>query len=352
MKISDFIFSFKTVRVYVEVICRVRIFNIVENEIICVITNIKSLSNTVYLDVVCDIVIDELNEKGMLLNCNMYILHDEYDDSMSIISKKGEVIKSISQSALINLLGCNENEFSIKSMEIPDVRNRIEKKLYEIDPFINNKYLKPPLYFKRKIEIQSNAISKKQLKELIDSEAEERKLGELLKRDLSIIGEVYALHNDEYIVFSEFPIGNKRVDFAVFSGRSTMNVTFIEIKGSNFNLKTRGNYDKLSAKIEEANSQIRNHRKYIYNNYEKFRKNMHIIRKRVEDGEKLYNAFLSPIGKLQVDSDKNINVRFVIIAGKTPEDDLAESDLRFQFGTDNDVELYSWNSWIRRIQRY
>ena len=47
-----------------------------------------------------------------------------------------------------------------------------------------------------------------------------------------------------------------------------------------------------------------------------------------------------------------MDVRFVIVAGKTPENDIEESDLRYQFGRNNrDVELFSWNSWIRRLSR-
>ena len=84
----------------------------------------------------------------------------------------------------------------------------------------------------------------------------EWKLDALIKNDLSLIAEIYSYPNDEYIVFSEFPVGERRVDFAIFSGRSTMDVTFIEIKGADFNLKKRGHYDNLNAKIEEANSQI------------------------------------------------------------------------------------------------
>jgi hypothetical protein len=250
------------------------------------------------------------------------------------------------------LTECDENEFEKRSMDILSIKRLIEKKRYEINPFINNQYLKAPEYVKREIEIQENAISKKRLKELIDASASERELGALLKKDLSLIAEIYSSPNDEYIVFSEFPIGERRVDFAIFSSRSTMNVTFIEIKGADFNLKKRGHYDNFNAKIEEANSQIRNHRKYIYNDYESFRKELHIVRKKAESGENIYNAFLAPKRELQVDPDKNVNIRFVIVAGRTPENDIEESDLRYQFGRDNrDVELLSWDSWIRRLRR-
>jgi len=227
-----------------------------------------------------------------------------------------------------------------------------EKKRYEIDPFIDNKILKPAEYIKREIEIQENAISKKRMKELIESGASETEIAALLKSDLSLIAEVYAFPQDEYIVFSEFTLGDKKVDFVIFSGRSTMDVTFIEVKGAEFNLKKRSHYDSLNAKIEEANSQIRNHRKYIYNEYDIVRENLHNIREKAQSGQKIYNAFLAPKRELLVDSNKNVNMRFVIIAGRTPENDLKESDLRYQFGINNsDVELFSWNAWIRRLRR-
>lgn len=352
MKISDFIFEFKSYRMREKGLCRVRVFVNTQKETICVLTDIGNISNAPWLGTVFDTVINLLYDDGHLLNCQFYILTDDFDSSMAIIDEYGSVKGYLSKKQVEVLTECDENEFAQKSMDILPIRRRIEKKRYEINPFINNRYLKSPEYIKREIEIQENAISKKKLKELVDARVSERELAGLIKEDLSLIAEIYSLYNDEYIVFSEFPIGDKRADFAVFSGRSTMDVTFVEIKGANFNLKRNSHYDNLNAKIEEANSQIRNHRKYIYNNYESFRKELHRVRQKAESGENIYNAFLAPGRELQVDPDKNVNIRFVIVAGRTPEDDIEESDLRYQFGRDNrDVELFSWDSWIRRLSR-
>ena len=329
MKISDFIFKFKSFRMRREGLCRVRIFINSEKEKICVLTDINNMSNMPCLEVVCDTVIRELCDNGYVIACNIYVLHDEFDNSMLIVDKYGNIEKSISQKELEFLTECKAN-----------------------DPFIDNKILKPAEYIKREIEIQENAISKKRMKELIESGASETEIAALLKSDLSLIAEVYAFPQDEYIVFSEFTLGDKKVDFVIFSGRSTMDVTFIEVKGAEFNLKKRSHYDSLNAKIEEANSQIRNHRKYIYNEYDIVRENLHNIREKAQSGQKIYNAFLAPKRELLVDSNKNVNMRFVIIAGRTPENDLKESDLRYQFGINNsDVELFSWNAWIRRLRR-
>lgn len=354
MKVSDFIYKFKSYRMREQGLCRVRFFVNMQSEFTCILTDIASMSNAPYLDTVCDFVIHLLYENGYMLECQYIILHDECYNRMEMVDKYGNIVKkNLSKEDVIALTNCSDDEFEKKSMDILQVRRQIEKKRYEIDPFINNQFLKSQSYIRRELEIQENSISKKKLKELVDSGAKERALSELIKKDLSLVAEIHSSSpHDEYIVFSEFPIGNKRADFAIFSSRSTMNVTFIEIKGADFNLKKRGRYDNFNAKIEEANSQIRNHRKHISNNYESFRKEMHQIRMKAESGEKVYNAFLSPKEKLLVDPNKNINIRYIIVAGRTPEDDVEESDLRYQFGKDDrDVELFSWDSWMRRLSR-
>jgi Domain of unknown function (DUF4263) len=62
-------------------------------------------------------------------------------------------------------------------------------------------------------------------------------LQKVLKNDLSVFAKAFANPFDEYICFSEFPIGSTgKVDFAVFTNRSIMHVYLIEIKGAEFNL--------------------------------------------------------------------------------------------------------------------
>ena len=60
MKISDFIFKFKSFRMRREGLCRVRIFINSEKEKICVLTDINNMSNMPCLEVVCDTVIRDL----------------------------------------------------------------------------------------------------------------------------------------------------------------------------------------------------------------------------------------------------------------------------------------------------
>lgn len=209
MKISDFIFKFKTFRMREEGLCRVRFFVNTQKEMICVLTDIDIMSNAPYLDTVCDTVIQSLYNNGYLLDCQIHILHDDFDNSMAIIDKYGNVERHLSKKQIEILTECDENEFAKKSVDILSIKRQIEKKRYEINPFINNQYLKTPEYVKREIEIQENAISKKRLKESIDAGASERELDALIKKDLSLIAEIYSSPNDEYIVFSEFPLGER-----------------------------------------------------------------------------------------------------------------------------------------------
>ena len=137
MKISDFIFKFKSFRMRREGLCRVRIFINSEKEKICVLTDINNMSNMPCLEVVCDTVIRELCDNGYVIACNIYVLHDEFDNSMLIVDKYGNIEKSISQKELEFLTECKANEFTKASMNLLPVRRQIEKKRYEIDPFID-----------------------------------------------------------------------------------------------------------------------------------------------------------------------------------------------------------------------
>ena len=84
MKISDFIFKFKSIRMREEGLCRIRFFVNTQKEMICVLTDIDSMSNAPYLDTVCNTVIQSLHDNGYLIDCQIYILHDDFDKSMEM----------------------------------------------------------------------------------------------------------------------------------------------------------------------------------------------------------------------------------------------------------------------------
>ena len=94
MKISDFIFKFKSIRMREEGLCRIRFFVNTQKEMICVLTDIDSMSNAPYLDTVCNTVIQSLHDNGYLIDCQIYILHDDFDNSMDVIDEYGKCAKT------------------------------------------------------------------------------------------------------------------------------------------------------------------------------------------------------------------------------------------------------------------
>jgi hypothetical protein len=183
---------------------------------------------------------------------------------------------------------------------------------------------------------------------LVSQGASERQLQAELKRDLSILGAACAhpAIRDEYIAFSEFPIAHGKVDFVVFTDRSRMDVILIEVKGANFNfLNADGS---VASDINYAAQQVRERFYQIQSIYESFRKEVHIIRKAVEGGIKKYNSVLGPNGYLHVDPDKDIDVRGIVIGGRT-KNDLDESRARHQLEMATPRVMFeSWDSWLRK----
>lgn len=183
---------------------------------------------------------------------------------------------------------------------------------------------------------------------LVTQFSSERELQVELKRNLSILGVActYPAIKREYIVFSEFPVANGLVDFVVFTDRSRMDVILIEVKGANFGFINADG--SIAADINYAAQQIRERFYQIQSNYEPFRREVHAIRKAVENGVQKYNAVLGPNGFLNVDSEKDIDVRGLVIGGRT-KNDLDESRVRHQLEMASPrVTFESWDSWLRK----
>lgn len=175
---------------------------------------------------------------------------------------------------------------------------------------------------------------------------------QIIRSDLSLLGEVYASPQDEYICFSEYPIADGFVDFVVFTSRSRMDIFLIEVKGADFNLVNAGHYEEFNVKINQAATQIRNRYRSIYESLPKMRRSFHQTRERAEAGISLHSSLLGPRVPLQVDPDKDINIHSVIIGGRT-KDDLPESRLRHDYETrfTPRIKVDSWDSWVNRLQR-
>ncbi len=247
---------------------------------------------------------------------------------------------------------CEESEIYRHTADDPRLVRQIEKLRMQVDPHLDRPYQEAREVINRRADILRGRIPLQKLRGLIENGAAEKDLQRLVQSDLSLLGEMYAQPDEEYLAFAEFPLDNGRVDFALFSGRSRMDITLIEIKGAEFYLTTMDSYSNLNAKFNEGRQQITRRLGYVFRNYPAFRSHTHRIREHAEHGEHIYHAFGGPKGKLLVDPDKDVNVHYVVIGGRTRDDHL-ESKLRheFEISFNPHIRLESWDTWIRKLRR-
>lgn len=117
-------------------------------------------------------------------------------------------------------LACDESEINGCTADNPRLVRQIEKLRIQVDPHVDRPYQEPREVINRRADILRNRIPLQQLRGLIDNCAGERDLQRLIGSDLSLLGEMYAQPDEEYLAFAEFPLDDGREDFALFSGRS------------------------------------------------------------------------------------------------------------------------------------
>ncbi|WP_445656951.1 Shedu immune nuclease family protein [Achromobacter sp. NCFB-sbj8-Ac1-l] len=359
MKVSDFIFEYDVGADRSPGACRLRIFVNHCQEVYVLMTDLEdrykgpSITNTV------ESLKEALILKGLVPTGANYIEHYPRElgreaatfDIVTFDSGGHPNWKHVDKKWVEEQLECSSEELEFASVQQERILRDIAQLRQRADPFSDFSYLTSPVVLSRQAQIELGMLPRRAIQELVDARVDERGLLRLLKTDLSVFGEVYA-DRDEYICFSEFPLGDGFVDFVVFSGRSRMDVTFIEIKGANFNLVNQTGYGKFASKVEEAADQIRDRVRTAYLDYESFRKAMHEIRCEVEAGKQLHNSFVGAHGHLEVDGNKDVNVRCVVIGGRS-NDDLAESQRRHVYERTFSVPLRldSWDSWMRKLNR-
>lgn len=340
-------------------ICRIRTFINSSKELFVVITEIDEYNPSASVTNSIENIKMTLLQRGLITD--KYIIIEHYEEeyikasTFDIVSFDNDNRPSWSAkniSKILELLEENVSEFHERTIQIKRLFNEIMKIRNQIDPYLDLPYSENHEVIKRRLEIEENHISKKEIEDLIFNGSKEQDIQKLLKKDLSIFGELYARPNEEYICFSEFPLLNGSIDFVVFSGRSRMDVILIEVKGASFNLVNQRGYKSFSSKIEEAAGQIRKRLGDIHRNYQIFRENVHKIRKKVESGQKLYNSLIGPEGNLEVDENKDISIQAVLIGGRTVKD-IEESIKRHDYeNTFNPkVRIESWDTWLKKIKR-
>jgi len=360
MKVNDLIFRYSfrgnSKR---DGICRVRTFVNSHFRLIVLITDLdlKKTSDSITNSI--EVIYNSLIDRLIVPKNSIFIEHYEPSSisshifSIVTIKNGNETLwEDISFEYVIKLIECDEYEIKSLTLQNKVLINEIEKLRTIIDPHLDLPSQVESSYLIRQFEIEDNIISKLEVSELINNNAIEHQLLELLKRDLSILAEVYANPNDNYICLSDFPMNGGFIDFVLLTGVSRMDVFLIEIKGANFNILNQGFYQKFNYRIETAIGQIRDRLGYIHRNMDEFRKNIHSIRERVISGESLHNSFIGPDDTIRVDKNKDVNIHSVIIGGRTI-DDLKESRKRsdLEWSLSLPIKLESWDTFLRKLRR-
>lgn len=357
MKIVDRIFRFaKDWSKRRDSICRIRVFAH-NGTVTAVLTDLGELSTGGSVTNFVEDIREAMIREGTMPASSAILEHYERDDDFELLrvsfnTDGNPSWHEVSLASALEELGCDEGELLEKTAENTRLRNEIERVTNEIDPFFHSPYPEAKEVVWRRMVIERNRVSKDELAQLVEAGSGERELLRLLKSDLSLLGEFY-VKDDEYIVFSEFPIGGGFVDFAIFAGRSRMDIILIEVKGADFGIVNIGAYGKFASKIEEATHQIRDRLSAVYDDYQTFRKQAHKIRKAAEAGSKNYGALLGPRVPLEVDPNKDVTFRCVVIGGRT-RNDVTESKKRndYEDSFHPAIKIESWDSWLRKLDRH
>lgn len=358
MKVSDFIFQFKPNNYsHEEALCRVRIF-LHGNTQFSLLTDLGDKSGPTSVTNSVEYIREQLINDGFIYNDTVIIEH--YEEGFSgygtfdIVTFNHNNYPHWEKTTLKKMqlmLDCSLEELLDSTLKNKRLFQKIEYLHQQIYPYTKKTYVEDSNTITKRLQIKEHSISKKEISDFIETNPTEREIADFIKKDLSFFASFYANPKEEYIVLSELKIANGFVDYVIFSGRSRMDVTLIEIKGANFNLMNQSGYGNLSQKTNEAIQQVRERISVIYRgDYEKYRNYFHEIREQVETGSGFSNALLGPKGNLSVDPDKDINIRSVVIAGRS-NNDLEESKQRHnvEITSSPPIRLESWDSLINKF---
>jgi Domain of unknown function (DUF4263) len=360
MMISDFIFQFRVAGYRTSYdICRIRLFVSLPERVVALLTDLgeESLGHSVTNEV--EKIRTQLAAKGFIPTDASIVEHHEAStsgpatfDHVTFDSKGHPNWRPMTFEEAQVFIGCSEEMLRNSVHENQRLLTEIAQTRHAIDPRIDLPHPGSASVIARQMEIEQGMLPRLAIQSLIDGGAGERALQEILKRDLSILGEMYANPCNEYVCFAEFPIGEGVVDFAVFSGRSRMDVILIEVKGADFFLINRDTYAGFSHKVNQAADQIRQRLGHACRHLETFRSSVHHVLQTVESGKSIHHSFPGPQDRLQVDPDKDINLRAVVIGGRT-RDDLEESHKRHEYESHfvPRISIESWDTWIRKLRR-
>lgn len=360
MKINDFIFRFRCYGMLSEGgICRVRLFVNPQAEVYAVLTELDenpSTSVTNAVELICGqlLAAKKMPEQAKIIE--HYPPAKFFPQTFDLVTLHGSLRpewKPVSRKTVETWLDCGPEEFSGDGSDDPRLQAEIRQALEGTPTLRTFHYTEPPEVSERRLEIAASQHSRAELQSLIDAGATEQALAAFLKEDPSLFAERYANPPDEYICFSEFPVGDTgRVDFALFTGRSRMDVYLIELKDGKHALRRSNHYGSFRASVQEGRDQLISRAAWAERHDEEFRRFVHQVRQAVESGQRPYRAFPGPRYRLQVDPEKDIKLHLVFIGGRTSQD-LEDSQARHREDQASrfHLETETWDSWLNKLTR-
>lgn len=359
MKVTDFIFQFKTPSAFCSVgICRVRVFVNSQNKAYVLLSELDENPSTSVTNAI-ESIVAQLQAQQKIPSHAQIIEHypskkcfSETFDVVSFSPFGDPFWHATSKSEIIKSLECSDKEFNSYS-EDTCIQKEIDFAINEIQKINRYEYKESQEVTKRRLEIESKMYNFQKIEKFLNTHPTESALAEFLKQDMSLFAEIYANPKDEYICFAEFPVGNGRVDFALFTGRSRMDVYLIEIKGAQENLRRKNYYGEFRSNVQEGLGQLIKRKDWCEHHYEKFRTFAYDVLCGITTGGKRpYQAFLGPKYQLEVDPQKDIKLHYILIAGRT-SNNVSDSQKRHMEEKSHNfhVEIETWDSWIHKLSR-
>ena len=209
MKFSDFILRYPSFWVY-DGLCRVRIFaNAGPPSLL--ITDLGDKNPGTSITNAMEKIWDTLLARGYLTAATHVIEHYEAEGTdqpaFSEVTSwdKSPSWREITIQEAAETLGCDEAELAQPTLSDHRLLREVEALRVLINPFVDMADPDPPEVLLRCDHIAQSMVSRERLKALVESSASERALQDLIRSDLSIIAELYAIRRKNILSFWNFP---------------------------------------------------------------------------------------------------------------------------------------------------
>lgn len=193
-------------------------------------------------------------------------------------------------------------------------------------------------------------MTKADLQILIDSKAKESVIETELKKNMALLAEVYASPKNEYIIIPQFTIDDGSVDYILLTGRSSVKIYLIELKGADFSIINQ-DLKAFNADINYAVTQLTRRKRVMEDNRILYKDKIRKIVTSIKDGTYTGNYLMGKSNDLLIDYEKTFKIVGMVAIGGYSINDVVESEKRddIEKSTNYLLRMESWDSFIRKI---